>query len=62
MRKRFGKSYTLYLPEQVMARAKVLADERERSTSQIVTTALKEYLNRPKPEAAEQGAQTPRTA
>jgi len=61
MRKKEGKSFTLYLPADVMARAKLVADERDRSTSQIVTAALREYL-RKEAEAAARGASTPRAA
>ena len=45
MKKKIGKSVTLYIPEHLMAKAKVVADERERSTSFIVACALKQYLN-----------------
>lgn len=53
MRKKQGRAYTVYVPEQLMAEAKLLADRRDKSTSQIVSNALREFLNR---KAAEQGA------
>ena len=46
-RKKQGKSYTLYLPEHLMQRANLVADERGRSTSFIVAQALKSYLRPP---------------
>lgn len=46
MRKKQGSSYTLYLPQHLVAEAKLVADQRDKTTSQITAIALKEYLNR----------------
>lgn len=45
MKKKVGKSYTLYIPEHLMAKARLVADEKERSTSFVVACALKEYFS-----------------
>ena len=44
MRKRIGKQFTFYLPDGLVAKAKVMADERDKSTSHIVACALRQYL------------------
>ena len=51
MRKKEGRSYTLYLPKTLMDKASVLADEREKSTSFVVACSLREYLSAPKKNA-----------
>lgn len=47
MRKKQGKSFNLYLQEDLMARAKLEADTKDRSTSFIVNLALKLYFSLP---------------
>lgn len=61
MRKKEGKSFTLYLPKNMMDKARVLADERDKSTSFIVACALRDYLGKPKDNApAVVAAEAPR--
>ena len=45
MRKKVGKQYTLYLPEDLMRRIRLVADEQDRSTSFVVACALKAHFN-----------------
>lgn len=47
MRKKEGRSYTLYLPKPLMDKARVMADERDKSTSFVVSCALRQYLSNP---------------
>lgn len=45
MKKKEGKSYTLYLPDHLMAKVRMMADANERSTSFVVACALKQYFS-----------------
>jgi hypothetical protein len=47
VRKKQGRSYTLYLPENLVAHARVVADARDRSMSFVIACALREYLAKP---------------
>ena len=45
MRKKKGQQYTLYLPEDLMRRIRLVADEQDRSTSFVVACVLKAHFN-----------------
>lgn len=46
MRKKSGRQVTLYLPETLVTRAKLIADSRDWSVSNVVGRALREYLEK----------------
>lgn len=47
VKKKVGKSFTMYLPESLVAKAKVIADDRDQSVSFIVACALRQYVSDP---------------
>ena len=47
MKKRRGNNFTLYLPEREMEQVKMISDDEDLSVSQIVSRAIKRYLNDP---------------
>lgn len=48
MRKSRGRNYSVYLPEPLMSRVELEADEEDRSKSQIVARALRRYFEEQK--------------
>lgn len=47
-KKRKGIGVSLYLPDHLVNRARVEADEQDKSTSQIVARALRRYFEEQK--------------